>query len=118
MLTDETRATDEISRAEWLSALAPGDEAIIDGRSAFDLVKVARRTKSGRIVVTYGHGEKEFNPDGSGRGGGPFDYASLEMPTQARRQRIERANLAYELSNVNWRKLTLAQLRAHKALLS
>lgn len=82
-MTNEQRATDEISRAEWLQRLAPVDNRLISWRNAFDLVKVVRRTKSGRIVVPYGRGEKEFNPDGSGRGGGPYDYASLEMPTQA-----------------------------------
>lgn len=101
----------------WLDGLKPGDKVIMDSRHAFDVVEVLRRTKTGRIVVRVGKGEREFNANGRMRTSDQYTWGGLEPVTQAALDRIERANLVYRLDSVKWGKLTLDQLRAVAALL-
>lgn len=103
---------------EWLDNLKAGDKAIMDSRHGFDMVEVLRRTKTGRIVVKYGKGEREFNPNGQMRGGDAWTWGSLEPVTQGALDRIERANLSWKLAGVKWTALPLEKLRSIDALLN
>lgn len=109
-----------MERQEWLASLKPGDDVIVSGTGPDSdrLLKVHRRTPSGRIIVSYGGMRTaEFNPDGFERGNNGWRRGMLIEPTKERRAAIEQRELSRRIERVNFRALDIDTLRAIAALL-
>ena len=97
-------------RLAWLATLQPGAEVLVVGRGEA-IGSVARRSPSGRLIVTVGVREMTFNPDGNERGGDPLWRADLRPLTPEARDKIEARRLAEKLARINFHKLPIGQLR-------
>lgn len=67
------------TREEWLASLKPGDQVATYYRyTGYTLHEVAKRTPSGRIVLTTG---KQYSKDGGEMGGDKWSSDRLEEVT-------------------------------------
>jgi hypothetical protein len=85
------------------------------------LVKVHRKTKSGRIIIQsknmHGTFETVYNSDGSERGGQEYYRENLVEPTTEIREQIEFKFQCSRFRGVDPSKLTLSQLRRIDAII-
>lgn len=112
----EREALGEIDRT-WLERLEPGNQVIVQEHSRDILASVAQRLPSGRLLVTWDGGTREFNFDGRLRTSGAYSSTCLVEPTPYRKGQIEKQQLARYLAEQQWLRIPLDTLREIAGLL-
>lgn len=102
-----------MSREEWLKTLKAGDEV-----DCGQQIKRVERVTPTQIVIGKGNQEIRFDrQEGRQRGGNSYRRLWLHQVTPELRAKYEHRDLAMWLRYLQHEKLTLAQLRAIKAVI-
>ena len=93
---------------EWIKNLKAGDKVVIEtnnyGKSITSVVKI---TPKGFINTESG---KQFNPDGSQRGGSTWNYSSLSQLTDEVLLEFKKKRLVNKCKEIDFSKLSIDDL--------
>jgi hypothetical protein len=119
-MTERARYDNEDLRdndRSWLERLEPGDQVIVQEHGRDYLSSVDARLPSGRLLVSWGGGTREFNLAGRLHTSGTYSSTCLVEPTPYRKDMIEKQHLARYLAEQQWHQLPLDPLRQIAALI-
>lgn len=104
------------SNQKWLDNLQVGDKVLIRTRMSIGITTIEKITKTRRIVTKNGY---RFNADGSEYGrGSSWGYYGIEPVTDNVIQELKMRKIAKELGEVNWHKVSFANLEKIAEILS